>query len=137
MRTITQIILLFALGITTVQAQKLIDITVVVKGFKSTAGTVKVQMVDKNNKEIFGKIATLTSTTFTITIQVSTIGQYAVNVIHDKNNNSKLDTNIFGIPKEGWGCSNDARGVMSAPKLKDKLFMADKNKTITINLVHY
>ncbi len=137
MRTITQIILLFALGITTVQAQKLIDITVVVKGFKSAAGTVKVQMVDKNNKEIFGKIATLTSTTFTITIQVSTIGQYAVNVIHDKNNNSKLDTNIFGIPKEGWGCSNDARGVMSAPKLKDKLFMADKNKTITINLVHY
>lgn len=137
MRTITQIILLFALGITTVQAQKLVDITVVVKGFKSTAGTVKVQMVDKNNKEIFGKIATLTSTTFTITIQVSTIGQYAVNVIHDKNNNSKLDTNIFGIPKEGWGCSNDARGVMSAPKLKDKLFMADKNKTITINLVHY
>lgn len=35
-------------------------------------------------------------------------GEYAVAVIHDENGNGRLDTGLFGIPKEGWGVSNDA-----------------------------
>jgi uncharacterized protein (DUF2141 family) len=30
-------------------------------------------------------------------------GKYAIAVIHDENCNGKLDTNMFGIPKEGYG----------------------------------
>jgi uncharacterized protein (DUF2141 family) len=29
-------------------------------------------------------------------------GNYAIAVIHDENRNGELDTNMFGIPKEGW-----------------------------------
>lgn len=30
-------------------------------------------------------------------------GQYAVQVMHDENDNGKLDSNFLGIPREGYG----------------------------------
>jgi uncharacterized protein (DUF2141 family) len=36
-------------------------------------------------------------------------------VIHDENRNGELDTNMFGIPKEGYGFSSGAKVTMSAP----------------------
>ncbi|MEL6348259.1 MAG: DUF2141 domain-containing protein [Myxococcota bacterium] len=35
-------------------------------------------------------------------------GRYAIAVMHDENNNQKLDTNTFGFPAEGYGFSRDA-----------------------------
>jgi uncharacterized protein (DUF2141 family) len=43
-------------------------------------------------------------------------GTYAVSVVHDENSNGKLDTNFMGIPREGVGASNDARGHLGPPK---------------------
>jgi uncharacterized protein (DUF2141 family) len=37
-------------------------------------------------------------------------GNYAVAVFHDENSNGKLDTNFLGIPREGTGASNNAKG---------------------------
>lgn len=34
-------------------------------------------------------------------------GQYAVQVMHDENDNGKLDSNFLGIPSEGYGFSNN------------------------------
>ena len=113
------------------------SLTVEVRGFKSTKGTVKLNIQNSTKQQVYQKVETLNATTWRHTITGLTPGKYAVNVIHDKNNNNKLDTNILGIPKEGWGCSNDARGFMSAPAFKDKLFDLNSNKTIIINLVHY
>jgi uncharacterized protein (DUF2141 family) len=42
-------------------------------------------------------------------------GRYAVVAFHDANDNGQLDTNILGIPTEGYAFSRDARGLMSAP----------------------
>jgi len=42
-------------------------------------------------------------------------GAYALVVLHDENMNGKLDTNWAGVPTEGYGFSNNARGVLSAP----------------------
>ncbi len=41
---------------------------------------------------------------------------YAVSVVHDENSNGKLDTNFIGMPREGVGASNDAKGHMGPPK---------------------
>ncbi len=60
-------------------------------------------------------------------------GKYAVRFFQDENVNGKLDTNIFGMPTEAWGYSNDARGLMSAPKMEDALFDLTSSKTIVIN----
>jgi uncharacterized protein (DUF2141 family) len=136
MKKILSIIAILAITTHSSVAQSVM-LTVTVKGFKSTVGTVKFQMVDENEKEVLSLVDKLTDKTYTWKVNIKTKGKYAINVIHDKNNNNKLDTNVFGIPKEGWGCSNNARGALGAPKHKDKIVTITANKSITINLVHY
>ncbi len=52
-------------------------------------------------------------------------GKYAIVVIHDENFNGELDTNMFGIPKEGYGFSSDAEVTLSAPSFSDAEFLYD------------
>ena len=42
-------------------------------------------------------------------------GRYGVAAIHDENSNHKLDRNMFGIPKEGFGFVNNPKVTLSAP----------------------
>lgn len=46
-------------------------------------------------------------------------GRYAAVVIHDENSNMKLDRNFFGVPKEGFGFSNNPRVAFSAPSFQN------------------
>jgi uncharacterized protein (DUF2141 family) len=52
----------------------------------------------------------------------ATPGTYAVSVIHDENSNGKLDTNFIGVPREGIGASNDAKGHFGPPKFEAAAF---------------
>jgi uncharacterized protein (DUF2141 family) len=49
-------------------------------------------------------------------------GKYAVAVGHDVNGNKVVDTNIFGVPKEQWGVSNNIRPALRAPKFEEAAF---------------
>jgi len=42
-------------------------------------------------------------------------GRYAFAVIHDENSNHKLDRNLVGFPKEGFGFSNNPKVYLTAP----------------------
>lgn len=57
-------------------------------------------------------------------------GVYAVSIYHDENDNNKMDTGMFGIPKEDYGCSNNAKGFMGPPKWEDAKFTLE-NEPIT------
>jgi uncharacterized protein (DUF2141 family) len=46
-------------------------------------------------------------------------GTYAIGLLHDENDNGKMDTNFVGLPKEGYGASNDAKATFGPPKFKD------------------
>jgi uncharacterized protein (DUF2141 family) len=62
-------------------------------------------------------------------------GTYALVVLHDENMNGKLDTNLLGIPKEGYGFSNDAKASFGAPSFKDASFFYDaQTLDLTITL---
>lgn len=49
-------------------------------------------------------------------------GFYALTVFHDENGNGKLDTDIFGRPKEQFGISNINRTLWSKPKWEEVKF---------------
>jgi uncharacterized protein (DUF2141 family) len=49
-------------------------------------------------------------------------GTYAVACFHDENKNGKLDTGLFGIPKEGTVASNHAKGFMGPPSFDTAKF---------------
>ena len=60
-------------------------------------------------------------------------GTYAVSSFYDKNDNGKLDTNFFGIPKEPTAMSNNAKGRFGPPKFEDaKFIFSSKNNKIKI-----
>jgi uncharacterized protein (DUF2141 family) len=61
-------------------------------------------------------------------------GRYAVRVMHDENGNGKLDSNFLGIPKEGYGASNNPK-VMRAPHFDEAAFdLGEEDLAITIIL---
>jgi len=54
-------------------------------------------------------------------------GQYSVGVFHDEDENGKLKSNLIGMPREGVGVSNNAKGSFGPPKFKDCLFSVDRD----------
>jgi len=63
-------------------------------------------------------------------------GKYAIALFHDENNDQKLNTNFLGIPKEGYGFSNNAYHTFRAPDFSEASFQHDENSTLNIHL-HY
>lgn len=55
-----------------------------------------------------------------------TQGRYAIALFHDTNNDGVLNLNVLGIPKEGYGVSNNAYNMFSAPKYTDASFVHSK-----------
>jgi uncharacterized protein (DUF2141 family) len=49
-------------------------------------------------------------------------GVFAVMVFHDENRNGKLDKNFVGIPKEGYGASNNPAKKMRPPNFDEAKF---------------
>ena len=49
-------------------------------------------------------------------------GDYAISAFQDENSNGILDRNFMGMPKEGVGASNDAKGSFGPPKFDDARF---------------
>lgn len=49
-------------------------------------------------------------------------GRYAVAVLHDANDNGRLDVNAFGIPQEGWGISVGPAPRFRAPRFDEAAF---------------
>ena len=49
-------------------------------------------------------------------------GTYALAVFHDENNNNELDTNWMGIPREGYGFSNNVRPTFRPANFEESQF---------------
>ena len=54
-------------------------------------------------------------------------GQYAVTAYHDENGNGKIDMNFLGIPKEGYGFSNDPKSLI--PNFEASAVIVKSNDT--------
>jgi uncharacterized protein (DUF2141 family) len=49
-------------------------------------------------------------------------GRYGVVVLHDENSNYKMDRDLLGIPKEGFGFSNNPNVLLKAPPFERASF---------------
>ncbi len=60
-------------------------------------------------------------------------GIYAIAVYHDENDNNKFDENWLGIPREGYGTSNNVNPAMRAPDYDEAKFeLNSRNNEIHI-----
>ena len=137
-KIILTIAILFT-GISSSNAQQeMFNLTVNVAGLDSDNGILLIGIY--NTKESFLKkplksdIIKIMDKKAIVTFKNIPKGEYAVSFVHDENDNKKMDTNFFGIPKEDYGCSNNARGFMGPPKYEDAKFQLIENKTIDIKI---
>ncbi|MEO6914786.1 MAG: DUF2141 domain-containing protein [Chitinophagaceae bacterium] len=63
-----------------------------------------------------------------------TEGNYAIAVLHDENDNMKMDTRAFGIPKEGYGFSNNVMGILGPPSFKKASISYPAQKEVVIKI---
>lgn len=64
-------------------------------------------------------------------------GTYAVSVLHDTNDNGSMDAGLMGIPREGFGFSNDARGNFGPPRFDKAKFVVSSSVQQIITMVYY
>ncbi len=118
------------------------DINVTVDGLTSTNGTVLLELDDSPSSwqnlapsTAVGKV-TPTAKSVTYIFRDVKPGTYGLSVIHDENDNGKFDTNFLGMPKEGWGFSNNP-DVKRKAKFEEAGFsVAEKDIAITIHIRH-
>jgi uncharacterized protein (DUF2141 family) len=119
-------------------------LTVRIKGLTNTKGQVLVNLFNKkkgfptDQKKAYSyKITALEAKEIVIEFTDIPFGIYGAGAVHDANSNLKMDTNFFGVPREGYGASNDAKGRFGPPSFKDASFSIDRDKvSITINMVY-
>lgn len=131
-------LLVTVLSFATTFAQEKHNITINFYGMETNEGKLYVALY--NSEDTFlktpykGEIVEVTDLKSTAIFKDIPTGEYAVSAFHDVNNNEKMDTKIFGIPKEPIGTSNDAKGFMGPPKFKKAKFKVDQNTTIKVKI---
>ena len=111
-------------------------VEVVIKNVKDASGMIRVALF--TNEETFLKkpmIGKLVKATVGETIAVFEnvpSGSYALSVIHDSNENGELDSNLFGMPKEGFAFSNDAMGSFGPPSFEKARFTVLNSVVVTV-----
>ncbi|MCS6820631.1 MAG: DUF2141 domain-containing protein [Microscillaceae bacterium] len=79
----------------------------------------------------------VTGNTAIITIPDLPMGEYAIAILHDEDNNGKMNRNFLGVPKEGYGASNDARNMFSPPDYeKAKFLLNTPQKKMKIKMMY-
>lgn len=120
------------------------NLKVMIKGIKNNKGLMRIALWQKeagfpDEAEKAFQLAQAkidsSGTAQTVFGQLKT-GKYSVSIIHDENNNAELDSNWLGIPTEGYGFSNNAKGTMGPPDFEDTLFDLTEDITIEIKVVY-
>lgn len=111
-------------------------LSLTINKLKSENGYVFLALVDENKNQIARTKVKIVGNIATVKIDSLPAGKYAVRYYHDINSNGKLDTGSFGIPEEGYGSSNDARGFMGPPDFEDMIFELKEDLALEMKTVN-
>jgi len=102
------------------------DVAIALHDARSQAGTFQIALVDADGYA--GTAAPVAARQVPPEDAVTRVafdgiapGRYAVMVVHDENGNGRLDSNLAGIPVEGYGFSNNPR-VLRRPTFAETAF---------------
>ncbi|MBW1295935.1 DUF2141 domain-containing protein [Aquimarina litoralis] len=129
------LILLCCICSFTAQAQNDTNtIQIQISNIKSSEGTISIGLY--NSEESFYKKTFKSKKVksekgeLIVTLENIPKGTYAISLFHDENDNNKLDTNLFKIPKEPYGTSNNAKGRFGPPSWEDAKFSVSDTEVI-------
>ena len=77
---------------------------------------------------------TITNKTATVSFVGLASGNYAIAILHDENDDGKMNSNFLGLPKEGYGFSNNVMGSFGPPSFSKASFQYNVNQSKTISI---
>lgn len=118
------------------------DLIIIIRELKSTDGQIGILVFNKEDgfpsdreKAVRDVLLPIKNGVLQHTFSGLPFGEYAVAVMHDENENNELDTNFFGVPKEGNGVSNNVVNPLGPPKFKKAVFSLNQTShAIEINM---
>lgn len=119
-------------------------LTVKVENLRNSKGVVQFALYNKDNSipdEDYKKYyqlekAKIVNGKSEITFKNLPKGKYAVNILHDENNNCKVDKG-FLLPKEGIGFSNyQSIGLKNRSNFSKASFELNTDKTISVRIIY-
>ena len=126
------------------QKQETCSLTIDVSELRNSEGTVQFALYNREDalpdehfkkyfKKLTGKIVNGAST---VTFKNLPEGKYAVNILHDENNDGKIKKGII-LPKEGIGFSNfQSIGFSNRPSFSKASFSVLNDKKIKVNIIY-
>jgi len=118
------------------------NLTVTIEGVKDSAGWVQIGIFnnaktfpDDDGQYLFVEIKAKAPVT-TYTFENLPFDEYAIAVFHDVNSDHKCNTNMIGIPTEGYGFSNNIKPFLSAPSFSKTKFEFNETSSIDITLLY-
>ncbi len=121
-------------------------IRVEVSGFENDKGKARLLLFNTRQKKYFPSghkyaqirlIQDIRNGKATFFLNGINYGDYAISVHHDENNDGEVNTNWIGLPKEGLGASNDAKGSFGPPDFEDAVFtLKSPQIVVKINMVN-
>jgi uncharacterized protein (DUF2141 family) len=132
-------VVLFLIAWQPVLAEDLTGILMVeISGLKDAKGDVYVAVYDSDStwlseKTVLSKKVVITEALDGELVRTELqlpLGQYALSVFYDKDNDGELTTNFIGLPKEPIAISNNAVGKFGPPKYADAVFTLDAEPII-------
>lgn len=118
-------------------SQGKITLKIEINDLKSDKGKVMISITDSNMKTISEKTAIISDGLCIVVFDSLSAEIYAVSYLHDKNLNKTMDYGSMGIPAEGYGYSNNARGFMGPPDIEDQLFEFKKDTTLDLRTKYW
>jgi uncharacterized protein (DUF2141 family) len=116
-------------------------ILVTIDGLHSANGNVFVGLYASPNKFLHGnecdafKKVRASAGPITVAFDNLPPGTYAVGAYHDENGNGHLDTNLLGLPIEGYALSNGVRAILAPPRFTDAAFtVGGSDKPIALRI---
>lgn len=109
-------------------------IIVRIENIKDEQGQVAVALFNNASdflkKRYQGKVTPAKKGEVEVAFEDLRVGEYAISVLHDTNNDGQMNTNFMGLPKEGYGFSNNVMGTMGPPSFEKAKFKLSEKVVI-------
>lgn len=102
--------------------EKVVTITIEIYGLRSNKGNILLQLTDSIGNLVSKKSEKISNSKCILQFNELRTDKFTIRYFHDENANGLLDTNWLGLPKEGYGFSNNAMAIFGSPSLKERLF---------------
>ena len=115
-------LIIASLFTTAIASASTLDFTV--DGIKDGQGQLYVQIFKgadnyRAGKAHGGTMVEVKASSATLRFSDLTAGEYAIRFFHDQDSDGKMATNLFGIPTEGFGFSNNAKIAFGPPSFDE------------------